>query len=248
MCVCVWDRQALFSFSQFQPSVTQFSLGHLPNTQTDTFPSLALNFYIRIYIKYSYDLDALNASWTYCCQILISIQSTVWYRAVCYLPPTNIHCGRFKAIMTQWHETEQCYGKPHNLITEWWVCWDESLHRAGLHETLWTCLNVLTKHLPFWIQASVSESHTHCKETPQSVMVVIVLVTALQRYINRVDRMGGDVVILLSLTVISVFTSFIGNYEQSHFWGNGDRQQFPRTHCSHTTSSCSQEAFHRFTG
>lgn len=80
-----------------------------------------------------------------------------------------------------------------------------------------TCLNVLTKHLPFWIQASVSESHTHCKETPQSVMVVIVLVTALQRYINRVDRMGGDVVILLSLTVISVFTSFIGNYEQSHF-------------------------------
>lgn len=33
-------------------------------------------------------------------------------------------------------------------------------------------------------------------------MVVIVLVTALQDYINRDDRMGGDVVILLFLFVI----------------------------------------------
>ncbi len=40
------------------------------------------------------------------------------------------------------------------------------------------------------------ESYTLCKETPQSAMVVIVSVTAPQDYINRADRMGGDVVIL----------------------------------------------------
>lgn len=79
---------------------------------------------------------------------------------------------------------------------------DESLHKTGLHKTLWICINVLSKHLPFWIQASACESYTLCKETPQSVMVVIVLVTAPQDYINRADRMGGYVAILLFQCVI----------------------------------------------
>lgn len=48
----------------------------------------------------------------------------------------------------------------------------------------------------------MSESYTLCKEAPHSVMVVIVLVTALEDYINRDDRMGGDVVILLFMFVI----------------------------------------------
>ena len=64
------------------------------------------------------------------------------------------------------------------------------------------------------------ESYTLCKETPQSVMVVIVLVTALQDYINRADRMGGDVVVLFFPTAISVFTSFI----------SGDTQTLMRKH------------------
>lgn len=109
---------------------------------------------------------------------------------------------------------------PISLLSDECVEMSPSLHKACLHKTLWTCINVLSKHLPFWIQASVCDSHTLCKETPQSVMVVIVLVTALQDYINRADRMGGDVVVLLFPTVISVFTSFI----------SGDTQTLLRKH------------------
>lgn len=70
---------------------------------------------------------------------------------------------------------------------------DESLHKAGRQ----TCINVLSKHLLFWIQASVCESCTHCKETPKRVMVVIVLVTDTQDDINGADVKGKDMLNVL---------------------------------------------------